>query len=128
MNPKFRGYNMMDHIHESNLIENIDSNSEDYESFIAWRFLTEQPSMNLDVLLDLHGLITHNQLPKSQSGKFRTVNVQVGGQICPEPYMAQQLIHNWLYAMQYQLRFCDPLEMHIKFEKIHPFIDGNGPK
>lgn len=119
-------YDMTEHIRQSNLIEDIEDHSEDIQSIIAWRFLREKNRLDLDVLLELHNLITKNQLPAEDSGRFRRTGVQVGGYICPEPYLAQQLVHNWIYAMQTFWPSLDPIDMHIRFEKIHPFVDGNG--
>lgn len=128
MNPmhNFHGWNMREHIHESNLIENVDDPAADDQSLIAWRYLSQQSKLDLDVLLDLHAIIMKDQLPSKDCGKLRTIMVTVGGRPTPEPYLAQQILHNWLYTMQYHIRSVDPLEMHIKFEHIHPFIDGNG--
>lgn len=128
MNPmqRFRGWNLREHIHESNLIESVDDPKADAQSLQAWYFLSEQTQLNIDVLLDLHALIMTDQLPAEKRGKLRTIMVTVGGRPTPEPFLAQQILHNWLYTMQYHFQSVDPLEMHIKFENIHPFIDGNG--
>lgn len=123
---KFRGWNMREHIRQSNLIEGVDNPHEDRQSMIAWEFLMLEPCITYDVLMDLHDLIMKYQLPKKNRGVYRTVSVQVGGRICPEPFLAQQMCHNLLYAMQYHLRTLSPIDTHVRFELIHPFIDGNG--
>lgn len=114
------------HIRQSNLIEGIDDPAEDKQSTKAWRYLEKQDHLSQPVLLELHRLITKNQLPEGESGAYRKVNVTVGGRLCPEPFLATQLIYNWLYDMlEYDL-YLNPKEMHIRFERIHPFVDGNG--
>ena len=41
------------------------------------------------------------------------------------PGILHYLMDNWFQDM-IQYRKKDPKEMHIRFEKIHPFADGNG--
>lgn len=117
---------MTRHIHESNLIEDIDDRNEDRQSMLAWQFLKEKTMISQPDLLELHYLITKNQLPKNEAGQYRRVHVTVGGHPTPDPFLAQQLAYNWLYAMMYHWKSTDPIEMHVRFEKIHPFVDGNG--
>lgn len=117
---------MLPYIRNSNLIENIDSRFEDRRSAFAWNWLMDQPLITLPVLLELHNKITAKQLPKGERGEFRKVNVTVGGRLCPAPELSKQITINWLYDMLEHAKTLDPKEMHIRFEKAHPFVDGNG--
>ena|SRR3990167_6409756 len=113
------------YIHESNLIEGIDDRKEDAQSLIAWRFIDNLKLISQPDLLKLHRLITKNQLPRNESGRYRTINVAVGGRLCPSPFLAQQQAYNWIHDMVVYWNL-DPIEMHVRFEKIHCFVDGNG--
>lgn len=117
---------MNNHIHQSNLIENINSKSADRQSMKAWVYLIKQDIISQPALLQLHKLITKGQLPKSEAGHYRKIGVYVGNHVPPEPFLAQQLIYNWLYDLLDHWKTLDPKEMHIRFEHIHPFVDGNG--
>jgi len=115
---------MREHIHQSNLIENIDDLSADRQSLKAWRWLEKQVGLNSHTICELQRRIvkTQDTLTYEQRGRFRTVHVTVGGRVCPSPYMITHLMNNWL--LDYRGR--EPLVNHIAFEKIHPFVDGNG--
>lgn len=117
---------MINHIHNSNLIENIDDPKEDKRSLKAWEYLKDQPVISQPVLLELHKMITRKQLSRSEAGHYRKVGVHVGGRMCPHPMIAQGQIYGWLNEMFDSWRTLDPKDMHIRFEKIHPFVDGNG--
>jgi cell filamentation protein, protein adenylyltransferase len=58
-------------------------------------------------------------------GSFRKVNVTVGGRHCPHFNEVPRLLDSWLEEM-YDWQMRDPKTMHVKFEHIHPFVDGNG--
>lgn len=117
---------MRNHIRNSNLIEGIDDSLQDARSLDAWDWLIKQKKITATVLLDLHRGITIDQLSEKESGHFRTVNVSVGGRLCPAPYLAVELTYNWLADLRGHWKTLDPKTMHIRFEKIHPFVDGNG--
>lgn len=117
---------MMPYIRSSNLIENIDSAGEDRRSAKAWNWLLDQPVISLPVLLELHHKITAKQLPKGERGEFRKVQVYVGDHTPPAPLVAKYQATDWLWDMMEHWQDLDPKQMHIRFETIHPFIDGNG--
>lgn len=113
-------------IRQSNLIENIDDPAEDARSLEAWEWLETQNFISSGRLLELHHLITFAQLPQDQSGQFRQVNVMVGYDFPPPPNIARYQIADWIADLRKNYKKLDPKEMHIRFEDIHPFIDGNG--
>lgn len=119
---------MNEHIRQSNLIEGIDDFAEDLRSRKAWDWLSRQKTLDLEVILILHKKITIKQLSITEAGQFRRVQVYVGKHTPPPHTVVQQLVFDWcMYWLNPQESGDDdPKFMHIRFETIHPFIDGNG--
>lgn len=116
-------------LHESNLIEGYDDPAFDEQALIAWR-----------VLLDL-GIrdLSHYDIQKAQRimtlrqddlqpewrGHYRSTNgieVSVGGRPGVPAPLVDQKMNTWIAALSYT----NPKTAHVEFEKIHPFVDGNG--
>jgi Fic family protein len=86
--------------------------------------------------LDIHRTLTRD-IPffDRDSGKYRTVDVWIGHDICPAPVILDNLMNIWyiktkeLMDKVYDNKL-DPLiaawASHHMFEVVHPFIDGNG--
>lgn len=116
--------NMGLHIHESNLIEGIESERADKDCLLAWEQLVKAKEITHSVLMQLHLMITSHQdeLSQGERGSYRTVQVYVGNHTPPAAHMVPALMMEYLKTFESM----DPIEAHIKFETIHPFIDGNG--
>jgi len=95
--------------------------------------ISYKEDINQDFILTLHSLIATNAIDeelKSQIGKYRKVQVFVGGSIPPSaeevPKKMESLV-KWYTKNKKELH---PLILatyfHSEFEKIHPFVDGNG--
>lgn len=114
------------HIRESNLIEGIDNPAADRRARWAWKYLREQRTITKEVLLETHRRITYTQLPKGESGHYRRVQVYVGNHKPPGSLLVPILMTEWMEKLLINQNALDPIQMHIEFETIHPFIDGNG--
>lgn len=60
--------------------------------------------------------------PEVNRDGWRTCGVQVGGRVCPEWREVPSRMQTWIW----RLPEWDPDEAYVKFEMIHPFLDGNG--
>jgi Fic family protein len=100
--------------------------------------LSEGWEMNPSTPLDVHRFLTRG-IPffedSGNSGKYRTVDVWIGHETCPSPYMLENLMNDWFDFSKKIMRdvesgkivaFDAALSVHHYFETIHPFIDGNG--
>lgn len=123
---KHMSFDIKEYIHESNLIEGIDDPIADFDSLIAWIYLTARSyyPMNHERICLTQSVITlhQNDLQDHERGQYRTVGVRVGNRVCPIAQRVPDLMDEWLRDSLNMT----PLEAHIEFERIHPFVDGNG--
>ena len=115
---------MTQHIRESNLIEGIDDEEADQDSMMAWQRLVKEREITHGVLMQLHSEITLHQqdLYQNERGNYRRIQVYVGAHTPPAAHMIPSLMMDYLQTF----KSMDPINAHIRFETIHPFVDGNG--
>ncbi|MBU0472162.1 MAG: Fic family protein, partial [Nanoarchaeota archaeon] len=84
-------------------------------------------------ILKIHELVTINTLEDylfNQIGKYRTVQVFVGRSIPPKPEDVPDKMATLIRWYTINKKRLHPLILanyfHCEFEKIHPFVDGNG--
>jgi len=91
--------------------------------YAAWKEMERTvPLLTADHILKIHGILMEGQLEEHEVGSFRVCRVMVGGHIPPGPDKVSQLLEKLLEAQEDMT----PKEWHVEFEKIHPFVDGNG--
>ncbi|MEK6859491.1 MAG: Fic family protein [Nanoarchaeota archaeon] len=95
--------------------------------------LSYKEDITREFILELHRLVVMNTLREdlvSQIGKYRTVQVFIGNHIPPRPHEVPEKITNLLKWYSKNKNKIHPLVVasyfHTEFEKIHPFVDGNG--
>lgn len=117
-------------LRESNLIEGYDDPAFDLQSLHAWDYLKDI------VIGDLkHGHIKQVQkiltlkqtdLQPNWRGYYREIDVWIGGRKAPPPEIILARMDTWLWRLNDDSFQLAPIPMHIDFEHIHPFVDGNG--
>ena len=83
---------------------------------------------------DVHEVLMANLKGMAhEAGNLRTCRVMAGSRTCPDWHEVPRLLKNWEDEAYYRLKnedFLDPealvWKLHIDYETIHPFVDGNG--
>lgn len=115
-------------LRESNAIEGVYDEVSFTQARRAWEYLMKQDVLTLVVILKTHKiLMLHSNLQPNEKGYIRTVDVWVGRHKGMTPA---------LIASHLTMAFCfetmrvspppDWQALHVKYEQIHPFVDGNG--
>ena len=89
-----------------------------------------EKTLTLDIILLLHKMLISN-IRDDIAGRFRNDDewVRVGNHIAPNPKEVLGLLNKMLlkYQVQNTINIVDRIaELHLTFEHIHPFVDGNG--
>ena len=142
-------------VYNSNAIENSALTLEETEKILLQidldRFITEreifeaknlgrvvsyinnrakEQELTLEVILSLHKMLISN-IRDDVAGRFRKDNeyVRVGSHIAPNPKEAEDRLLKMLSeynAASYESIIRRIAKLHLVFEYIHPFVDGNG--
>lgn len=105
-----------------------------YADYVPYLMTVHEEPISLQIIKETHRHlmegITHD------AGAFKTIpNVILGADFIPtEPYLVLSELKNWCDTLAYRLEIAKTLEeiieaimeQHLRFERIHPFSDGNG--
>lgn len=99
----------------------------DQLGLIAWDLIKDVRRITDKVISRVHRMIVVHQeeIPNRLLGHYRDQDIMIAGRMGTPPDRLQALMDNWFLDM-INYRKLSPKEMHVRFEKIHPFIDGNG--
>jgi Fic family protein len=131
-------------LEESNKIEDVFDSLALDKAVDAWDFLIARDTLTIPDILEAHDILMEKKLAKHLRGKFRKVKVFIGNNRVGwhKGFPAKAIpkaMEDWLIAVDLTLNLKgwgevteqEQLEReiqrdHVMFEKIHPFIDGNG--
>lgn len=114
-------------LRESNAIEGIDDDGSLKQAKEAWKFLKKQKNLTIGVILKTHKILMLNQnLQPDQKGYFRRCEVMIGGFYGVNWVKVPGEMAAWVKLAKSARTEDDTRFHHVEYERIHPFIDGNG--
>lgn len=112
---------------ESNAIEGVYDEDSLKQAKKAWEFLINEDVLTVNVILKTHKQLMKNQpITERDKGAFRKCRVWVGGCEGADWTFVPVFTQNWCFETMRKSPKVDAKKLHIEFEKLHPFIDGNG--
>ncbi len=120
-------------LEESNAIEGVFDDVSLDQAVIAWKYLKKQTELTKGVVLKTHKILMlkDESIAGFERGYFRRRAVYIGGREALHYSKIEQAINEWIDDAWVSLEVPGDeghnIKIdHIEYEKIHPFIDGNG--
>lgn len=117
---------LVEFLSESNLIEGVMDDASLKQALKAWDYLFKFNELNITNVLRTHAILMKGKLAFNEVGAWRKEEVLISGRLGKPWYAVPELMHNWIADCGKSKDEEVIKKRHILFEKIHPFIDGNG--
>ena len=113
---------------ENNAIEGVRDPVMLNQAKHAWLWLMEQEELTISVVLKLHKLLMlkDQTLRPNERGYLREVPVYVAGKEKLDHNFIHEFLDTWCYTTNHLATVLNPIALHVAYEHIHPFVDGNG--
>jgi len=108
---------------QSNNIENVWDDDSLYRAYSAWEYLCGYNEITIIEIKKAHHILMLKHLGNKVAGCLRQQSVWIGGREAIHFGMIKAALYDWCEDLKESKNW---KSMHIQFEKIHPFIDGNG--
>ncbi len=118
-------------LEESNKIEGVTGQAALNDAIGAWLEVKHLKRISEDDILRVHRTLMIGRLPNEDVGVWTKHQTNVAGKNNPEPWKVPALMAAWIDDINSSLNvLADPEQVakhfHVRFEHIHPFVDGNG--
>ncbi len=117
-------------LEQSNAIEGVYDADSLLQSLYAWNWLTEDTADGIltpSHILKTHKiLMLHQPLQPDEKGYFRTIPVWIGGREAMPWDTVGGAIKMFCHRVNESSTEAQIQEDHVFYEKVHPFVDGNG--
>jgi len=115
---------------ESNAIERVYDDDSLQQAIYAWENLSKVKKISVGSVMKTHKtLMLHHLMMSHERGYFRECPVYIGGREGLKHEEIRDAIEEWICNMNNETindREATGKELHVQYEKIHPFVDGNG--
>ncbi|HLA23271.1 MAG TPA: Fic family protein [Candidatus Nanoarchaeia archaeon] len=115
-------------LYQSNLVESESSDMALMDSFIAWNYAkSNRLKIPNGYVSNIHFLLMR-RINRDIAGRYRTVQVVVGDREDTfPPEKIEVAMKEWFMNFKELKDSTEEIKSeHVKFLKIHPFVDGNG--
>lgn len=122
---------LFDFIVESNYLEGVTDFHSAITASSAFLYLLEHTELTAELILKVHQMTMKHHLSPKEAGKYRKVNVRVRNYVAPSHDLVIGLMNEWIAEVNRFMALnkrkpSTVIKHHVNFEKIHPFVDGNG--
>lgn len=115
----------LEFLSQSNAIEGVRDKRSLEDAKKAWAFIRDRKRLTVLMILKAHKILMKNQpLLSEEKGAYRRCRVWVGGREGLDWPAIPQVMAMWVN--DFKPLSSNLVQEHVSFEKIHPFVDGNG--